>query len=262
MPAQSRDIRGTCQDQRGSFGGVGWRVGERHDQGQDQQAGATQRPDRACDSGAAMKARILIADDHAFVSWGLAKALAARDEVEVLGTVTNGIDAIVEIRKAKPDCAILDYNMPGANGLEVFLESKRWSPRTRFVLLTGTASMETIRTLIDAGIHGVCLKDDTETEIVEIIRQVCAGRTVVGASVQRQLKASTESVALTDRELAVLQALARGHTNASAAESLGISPKTVDSHRTNLMRKFTVNSTASLLLAAVRAGILDPSSIR
>ena len=262
MPAQSLDTRGTCQDQRGASGGLGWREGERHDQGQDQQAAAEQRPDRACDSGAAMKTRVLIADDHAFVSWGLAKALAARDEVEVIGTATNGIAAIVEIRKAKPDCAILDYNMPGANGLEVFLEARRWSPDTRFVLLTGTASGATIRTLVGAGIHGVCLKDDTEAEIMEIVRQVCAGRTATSASVQRQLKAPVESVAVTDRELAVLQALARGHTNASAAESLGISPKTVDSHRTSLMRKFAVNSTSSLLLAAVRAGLLDPTSIR
>ena len=76
------------------------------------------------------------------------------------------------------------------------------------------------------------------------------------------MKSPVESVAVTDRELAVLQAIARGHTNASAAESLGISPKTVDTHRTNLMRKFDVNSTASLLLAAVRAGLLDPASIR
>lgn len=209
-----------------------------------------------------MKKRVLIADDHAFVSWGLAKALSARDEFDVVGTVTNGINAIVEIRKAKPDCAILDYNMPGANGLEVFLESRRWSPDTRFVLLTGTASPAMIHTLVEAGIHGVALKDDTEDEVIEIVRQVCAGRTVIGASARRLLKAPARGVAVTDRELAVLQALARGHTNASAAETLGISPKTVDTHRTNLMRKFAVSSTASLLLAAVRAGILDPTSIR
>ena len=209
-----------------------------------------------------MKKRVLIADDHAFVSWGLAKALDARDEVEIVGTVANGIDAIVEIRKTKPDCAILDYNMPGANGLEVFLESKRWAPDTRFVLLTGTATPTTVRTLVGAGIHGVCLKDDSEAEIVEIVRQVCAGRAVVGASAQRLMASSGESVTVTERELAVLQALARGHTNASAADFLGISPKTVDSHRTSLMRKFAVNSTASLILAAVRAGLLDPSGIR
>ncbi len=209
-----------------------------------------------------MRKRILIADDHAFVSWGLAKVLSALEEIDIVGTVTNGIDAIVEIRKAKPDCAILDYNMPGANGLEVFLESKRWSPQTRFVLLTGTATPRTLSTLVEAGVHGLCLKDGTETEIADIVRQVCAGRTAIGASARLMMAAPDEKVALTDRELAVLQAIARGHTNASAAESLGVSPKTVDTHRTSLMRKFSVNSTASLLLAAVRAGLLDPGSIR
>jgi DNA-binding NarL/FixJ family response regulator len=209
-----------------------------------------------------MMKRVLIADDHAFVSWGIAKALIADGEVEIVGTVANGIDAIVEIRKTRPDCAILDYNMPGANGLEVFLESKRWSPETRFVVFTGSATPQTVNMLVEAGIHGVCLKDGAETEIVEVVRQVCAGKTAVSASARLLMKAPDGSVAVTDRELAVLQAIARGHTNASAAESLGISAKTVDTHRTNLMRKFEVNSTASLLLAAVRAGLLDPASIR
>lgn len=120
----------------------------------------------------------------------------------------------------------------------------------------------TIRTLVEAGVHGVLLKDDSEVEVIEIVRQVCSGRSIMGTSVHRLLKTTVESVSLTDRELAVLQALARGHTNASAAESLGISPKTVDSHRTSLMRKFAVNSTSSLLLAAVRLGLLNLDSIR
>jgi len=209
-----------------------------------------------------VKKRVLIADDHAVVSWGLASALSAQDDFIIIGSVTNGIAAIAEIRKTRPDCAILDYNMPGANGLEVFLESKRWSPETRFVLLTGTATAGTLHTLAEAGVHGLCLKDGPETEIAEILRQVCAGRRAISANARRMMALPDERVALTDREMAVLQAIARGHTNASAAESLGVSPKTVDSQRTSLMRKFAVNSTASLLLAAVRAGLLDPGSIR
>ncbi len=152
--------------------------------------------------------------------------------------------------------------MPGANGLEVFLESKRWSPQTRFVLLTGSATPATITMLVEAGIHGVSLKDSTEIEIVDLVRQVCAGKTVIGASAERVMQSPAGNIPVTDRELAVLQAIARGHTNASAAESLGVSPKTIDSHRTSLMRKFEVSSTASLLVAAVRAGLLDPASIR
>ncbi len=205
---------------------------------------------------------MLIADDHAFVSWGIARALTDIEEVEVIGSVTNGIEAIVEIRRQAPDCAILDYNMPGANGLEVFLESKRWSPKTRFVLLTGSTSAETIERLVAAGIEGVALKDSTESQIVAIVRGVCAGRRMIGESAQSLLDAARGTVPLTERELTVLQAIARGHTNASAAESLGVSPKTIDSHRTSLMRKFEVSSTASLLVAAMRAGLLDPDSIR
>jgi len=204
----------------------------------------------------------LLADDHAFVSWGLAKALSALEDVEIVGSVTNGIEAIVEIKRTSPDCAILDYNMPGANGLEVFLESKRWSPSTRFILLTGSTTAQTLQTLAGNGIHGIALKDSTEAEVVELVRQVFAGKTAFGASAERLLRTATDAVALTDRELAVLQAVARGHTNASAAHSLGISPKTVDTHRTSLMRKFAVSSTASLLVAAVRAGLIDPTSIR
>lgn len=152
--------------------------------------------------------------------------------------------------------------MPGANGLEVFLEARRWSPRTRFVLFTGSSTPETLGTLVDNGIHGVCLKEAPESEIIGIVRKVLDGETAIGASAARLMAAPSRKVPLTDRELAVLQALARGHTNASAAESLGISPKTVDSHRTSLMRKFSVSSIASLLVAAVRAGLVDPSSIR
>lgn len=209
-----------------------------------------------------MRKKILIADDHAFVSWGLASALAAVDSIDIVASVTNGIDAIVEIRKTTPDCAILDYNMPGANGLEVFLEARRWSPETRFIVLTGSTTAETINALVRNGIHGVALKDASETEVVDMVRKVLAGATVIGASAARLRSGPARTVPLTDRELAVLQAIARGHTNASAAESLGISPKTIDSHRTSLMRKFSVSSTASLLVAAVRAGLVDPFSIR
>lgn len=209
-----------------------------------------------------MTKRVLIADDHQFVSWGLAKALSAIDDIEITATVTTGIEAIAQIRKSRPDCAILDYNMPGANGLEVFLESKRWSPETRFMLLTGSATPAMIRQLVDAGIHGVLLKDSNEAEIVDAARKIFAGQAVIGTSARAVMQQPAEHLPVTDRELAVLQALARGHTNASAADALGISHKTVDSHRTSLMRKFSVNSTASLLLAAVRAGLLDPGSIR
>jgi DNA-binding NarL/FixJ family response regulator len=209
-----------------------------------------------------MNWRVLIADDHLFVSWSLEKALSSVEGLTIVGSVANGIDAIASIRKHKPDCVILDYNMPGANGLEVFLEARRWSPETRFILITGSVPAETLIQLVDAGIHGVILKDGSETDIANAVRDVCEGKTVIGDSAARLMLGAGESAALTERELAVLQAIARGHSNASAAELLGVSPKTVDSHRTSLMRKLGVHSTASLLLTAVRSGLVDPTSLR
>ena len=188
--------------------------------------------------------------------------LEATAEMIVLECVATGIDAIASIRRHKPDCAVLDYNMPGANGLEVFLEARRWAPETRFLLLTGQIQPEILARMLETGVQGVLLKDGTEDEILAAVRKVCAGQTVIGASARHSLDGAAQGVPLTERELAVLQAIARGHSNASAAALLGISPKTVDSHRTSLMRKLGVHSTASLLLAAVRAGLLDPDSLR
>lgn len=209
-----------------------------------------------------MQTRIVIAEDHLFVSHGLVSALSSVEGLAVLQTVANGIEAISAIRKHRPEIAILDYNMPGANGLEVFLEARRWSPETRFLMLTGSMQAEMLSQMVEAGVHGVMLKDGTEAEVVDAVCQVRAGKTVIGASARRMLDSARGTAALTDRELAVLQAIARGHSNASAAALLGISPKTIDTHRTSLMRKLGAHSTASLLLTAVRGGLLDPDSLR
>jgi DNA-binding NarL/FixJ family response regulator len=209
-----------------------------------------------------MQTRVVIAEDHLFVSQGLVSALSAVEGMTVVQTVANGIEAISAIRKHRPDVVILDYNMPGANGLEVFLEARRWAPESRFLMLTGNMQAQMLAQMVEAGVHGVMLKDGSEADIIEAVRQVRAGKTILGASARRELDKAHGTAALTDRELTVLQAIARGHSNISAAALLGISAKTVDTHRTNLMRKLGAHSTASLLLSAVRAGLLDPDSLR
>lgn len=209
-----------------------------------------------------MQTRVVIAEDHLFVSQGLVSVLSAVEGLTVVQTVANGIEAISAVRKHRPDIVILDYNMPGANGLEVFLEARRWAPETRFLLLTGNMQAQMLAQMVEAGVHGVMLKDGSEADIIDAVRQVRAGKTILGASAQLVLDKARGTAALTDRELAVLQAIARGHSNISAAALLGISAKTIDTHRTNIMRKLGAHSTASLVLHAVRAGLLDPNSLR
>lgn len=209
-----------------------------------------------------MQTRVVIAEDHLFVSQGLVSVLSAVEGLTVVQTVANGIEAISAVRKHRPDIVILDYNMPGANGLEVFLEARRWAPETRFLMLTGNMQAQMLAQMVEAGVHGVMLKDGSEADIIDAVRQVRAGKTILGASAQLVLDKAGGTAALTDRELAVLQAIARGHSNISAAALLGISAKTIDTHRTNIMRKLGAHSTASLMLHAVRAGLLDPDSLR
>jgi len=201
--------------------------------------------------------RIVIADDHAFSAAGLASALAAETGVEVVGTASNGIEAIAMVKALGPDCAVLDLTMPGANGLEVFLEAKRWSAATRFVVITGNYLPGVFRELAEAGVDGVFMKNEAPEELVAGILAVARGERRISAGVEAALEAAAERAKLTARELEILHGVARGLSNNQMAERFAISAKTIDSHRTSLMRKLGVHSTAALLVRAMRLGLID-----
>ena len=208
-----------------------------------------------------MTTRILLADDHPLTLSGLAEALDARAGFEVVGRAENGISAIAMIKSQKPDCAVLDLTMPGATGLEVVIETRRWQIDTKFVIVTGTGTPNVLRELVRADVNGIFLKNAPVSEICDGIARVASGETVVSDTAQKILEAAEETDNLTSRELEVLQAIARGMTNQAASEALGISIKTIDTHRTNLMRRLGVRSTATLLVRAMRDGLIDVSDI-
>lgn len=200
---------------------------------------------------------VLIADDHPFSAEGLSRAIQAVPNVHVVGIVKNGIDAISEIKRKKPDAALLDLNMPGANGLEVFLEARRWSPSTRFAIITGRSAAPLFRKIHDSGIHGLFVKNEPPQDICEgVIEMLSTGR-FISAQAQDNITKAENDTELSKREYQVLQGLARGQTNRELADVLNLSPKTVDTHRTNLLRKMNVTSTASLLVSAMRKGMID-----
>lgn len=177
--------------------------------------------------------------------------------VTVAGTALNGIEAIALINAEQPDCAVIDLTMPGANGLEVFLEAKRWSPNTRFVIVTGNHLPGVFKELADAGVHGIFMKSEAVKPLIEGIIAVANGENRMSTSVQAALDAAVDREKLTSRELEILHSVARGLTNNQMAERFAISAKTIDSHRTNLMRKLGVHSTAALLVRAMRLGLID-----
>ena len=200
---------------------------------------------------------VLIADDHPFIAEGMEQAVNAVDELTVVAKAFNGIEAIAGVKKFQPDCAILDLSMPGANGLEVFMEAKRWSPNTKFVIVTGISAATLFKQLYDAGIDGLFVKNAPPNIITDGLIRICNGERVISKQALKEIKAIEDNKKLSKRELDVLKALAMGKSNKDIAQSLGVSPKTVDSHRTSLLRKMNVNSTASLLVKTMKIGILD-----
>lgn len=176
--------------------------------------------------------------------------------MEVVATAANGIEAISTIKALQPDCAVLDLLMPGANGLEVVVESRRWSPDTTYVVVTGTREASMFQALVTAGVSGLFLKTTSSADLLSGIERVCNGETVIVPEISACLVAEEEANELTSREMQVLQSLAKGHSNRDIAEILGVSPKTVDTHRSNIMRKFGVHSIATLLVEAMRRGLI------
>lgn len=204
-----------------------------------------------------MPKTVVIADDHPFTAEGMESVINSVVDLKVIGTASNGIEAIAMIKRLKPNCALLDLSMPGANGLEVFLEAKRWSPDTRFVIITGISAASLFKQLYDAGIDGLFVKNSPPEEISAGVSKIANGLRVISPQAQAIIDEAEQKQQLSARELQVLQGLARGQNNRQIAESLGISPKTIDTHRTTLLRKMNVNSTAALLVAAMRGGMID-----
>ncbi|HMQ58359.1 MAG TPA: response regulator transcription factor [Rhizobiaceae bacterium] len=204
---------------------------------------------------------IVIADDHPFVASGLASALNARDGFSVAGIATNGIEAIAMIKRLSPDCAVLDIHMPGANGIETLAEVRRWSPATRVVILTGSSNAATFRDLVELGAQGIFLKNENPQDICDGICTVACGGAARSAQVDQALASLGQAETLTARELEVLHGISRGMSNTQLADRLGVSPKTVDSHRTSLMRKLGVHTTATLLVRAMRDGLIDAGGL-
>jgi DNA-binding NarL/FixJ family response regulator len=198
-----------------------------------------------------------MADDHPFTLEGMEAAINSTPELEVVGKAFNGIDAISLIKRSQPDCALLDLSMPGANGLEVFTEAKQWSPKTRFVIITGISAASLFQNLFDSGINGMFVKNTPVEEITAGIVKVCQGYRVISEQVMRAIKMAQENEKLSKREHEVLLALSHGLSNKEIAIQLGVSPKTIDSHRTSLLRKMKVNSTAALLVSAMKNGMLE-----
>lgn len=181
------------------------------------------------------------------------------DGIAVVAEAGDGLQAISAVRQHRPQLLLLDVQMPHAGGLEVLLEARRWSPDTKIVILTGVMSVGKISELVSSGVDGLFSKGEDNTELYRQLPNILRGRRHIAASLVAMLEDAPDAPDLTARERQTLNLIVAGQSNKEIAETLGISAKTVDRHRTSLMQKLDVHSVAQLIAYALREGLIDPA---
>jgi DNA-binding NarL/FixJ family response regulator len=210
--------------------------------------------------------RVLVADDHAIVRTGIRHVLESEPGFAVVAEAATGAEALELAGSLHPDVAVLDISMPGESGLRVAAELRQRSPDTRVLILSMHDNTEYVLESLRAGAHGYLLKDSAATELRGAIRAVRRGESYFSPAVAGKLSAVVRGDAaasaagalaqLTARERQVLVGVAQGHTNREIAQQLGISHRTVESHRESLMKKLGVRTVAGLTRLALEAGLV------
>ena len=211
--------------------------------------------------------RIVIAEDHTILREGLRALLASDPEFDVVGEAEDGLDAIKSVKSLTPDVVIMDLSMPRMNGVAAIKEIKRVTPTTKIVVLTVHKNEEYILAAFQAGSDGYVLKYAGHEELVSAIRTVLKGQPYLSPAVsavvleayldgQKGLSSQSPFRMLTNRETEVLKLIAEGYRNRQIADLLGISVKTVERHRANLMKKLDLHSGAALTAFALENGLI------
>lgn len=209
-----------------------------------------------------MPIRVLLADDHTVVRQGL-RILLESEGFSVVAEGANGQEAIKLCETHHPDVAVLDLSMPILNGIDAAREITKTGSRMKVVLLTMHAEDHLVLESLRAGVSGYVLKSRASDELVQAIRTVSRGEMfLTGAVSQAVVKAylakdDLPARAISDRERQVLQLVAEGKTTKEIANVLGISVKTAESHRSNIMEKLDIHDTAGLVRYAIRSGLIQ-----
>ncbi len=210
-----------------------------------------------------MGCTIVLGDDHPLVRQGVRRLLEGQ-EFEVVGEGSDGLEVTALAERLHPDVILLDLSMPTLNGIGAVRELTRVSPHTKVIILTMHTEEHYILEALRAGVKGCVSKTQAPEHLLQAIREVCRGGvylspSVSGVVVQGYL-ANTETPydPLTDRERQVLQLIAEGKTTKQIAVILGVTVKTAESHRSTLMEKLDIHSTADLVRYAIRRGLVQP----
>jgi DNA-binding NarL/FixJ family response regulator len=208
---------------------------------------------------------VFLADDHAVVRDGLRFLLGAQHDIEVVGDAADGHQAVRRVSETRPDVVLVDIAMPGLNGIETTRQICENCADTRVIILSMYSTTEHIFRALQAGAQGYVLKESAGVEVVDAVRTVHGGLRYLSPKVadavvhdyvhQRDLHDWAPLESLSSRELEVLQLVAEGKSSADIADLLSLSPKTVDTYRSRLMRKLDLDDLPSLVKFAIRHGL-------
>lgn len=210
--------------------------------------------------------RILLVEDHAILREGLKALIELESDFDVVGEFCSVDESLDGIRDLQPDIVVTDLGLPGRSGIELLSEIKRLSPTTRKLVLTAHENEEYIRAALNAGADGYVLKDANSAELMLGIRTVSLGQQYLCRAIATKILSGylsgdqrpasvTATQSITGREREVLTRIALGNSNKLIARELGVSPKTVEKHRSNLMRKLQLHNAAAITMFAIRNGM-------
>ena len=215
-------------------------------------------------TGADDRIRVVIADDHASFRTGLRALLATAADVEVVGEAATGDGAVTMTARVQPDVVLMDVNMPGGDGIDATRRIVEAWPHVGVLVLTMDEADGSLVRALQMGARGYLIKGAPRAELLRSIRAVAAGDAIVAARVARRLSAMMAEPAprgrrpfpeLTDRELEILDLVARGRSNADISAGLVLSPKTVRNHVSNIFAKIEARDRADAIVRARRAGL-------
>ena len=206
--------------------------------------------------------KVLLVDDHTILRQGIRALLAREPDIDVVGEASDGLEALDQVPRLKPHVVIMDLVMPRMNGLEATRQIRELYPDVRILILSMYDDDEYVREIIQAGAAGYVLKRVATEDLVKAVHEVHKGSSFLYPPIAAKLIEYVRSVqggddveSLTPREREVLKLIAEGNTNQGIAKILGLSRKTVESHRANIMRKLELHDVTDLVKYAIRKGL-------